>query len=123
MLATDLNEVVEKARRDQAERWDPIQGEAHELPETARCLRDEDVRRLLQVGDPEDAVLEVPLLHAHGSAAYDQPLHCLRVLRRQAVPHESAVAQPHHAHPLHLLQTPPTGQYYYFAIQILEIEL
>ncbi|KAE7998056.1 hypothetical protein FH972_002634 [Carpinus fangiana] len=95
-----MDEVVKKARGD-ALIVDLEESEAQELPHLLRCPRQQNAGGLIHALHHEKPLIHVLLLHAHPSAAKHHPFHALPKLRRHAVSHEAAVADPRHVHGLH----------------------
>jgi hypothetical protein len=95
----DIDVILEEAGGHDGRR--PDEGELDEPAHLRRPAGDEQLGRLPDVGDGEQARGEVPLLQAHARRHEDHPLHGLRVHGRQPVRDEAAVADADHGEAAH----------------------
>lgn len=99
MKLTHIDVIREEARWDHLHR--PNKRELHQFPQFLRRLRHQNTRHLVQIRHLKETLPKILLLQAHPGATEHHLLHRLGELRRHAVTHESAVADPHQAHPVH----------------------
>ncbi|CAI0447831.1 unnamed protein product [Linum tenue] len=90
-----LDEIGEQARWKQTHRRRPEKSITHKLPQLIGTLRDQNLRRFLQIRNAEDPILfQILLLHTNPGAADHHSVHRVPELGRHAVAHEPAVAEP-----------------------------
>ncbi|GER49615.1 hypothetical protein STAS_26876 [Striga asiatica] len=90
--STHIDKIRQKARRHSLGRL--IERQPHQLPQFLRRPSEQNLDCLFHAPHRKQTLLHVLLLHTHSGAADHHPLHRAGKLRRQAVGHEPAVAQP-----------------------------